>query len=55
MEEDEREEKDADHEEGDDDDVDEVEDGDVGPVVVDGTVVHLVGVDRNVQNTGGRR
>ena len=44
--------EDVDHEEGDDDDVDEVEDSDVGPVVVDGPVVHLVGVDRNVQNTG---
>lgn len=47
--------KDVHHEEGNDDDVDDEEDGDLHPVVVDGTRVLSVGVDGFVQQPGGRR
>lgn len=41
------------HEEGNDDDVDDEEDGDLHPVVIDGTRVLPVSIDSLVQQTGG--
>lgn len=47
--------KDVHHEEGDDDDIDDEEDGNLHPVVVDGTRVLAVGVDGFVEQTEDRR
>ena len=43
--------KDIDHEEGDDDDVNKVEDGDIGPVVMQRSDILSIRVDGNVEDS----